>query len=93
MNAHQKARAAALDHLHCTIGEHIENRDHIPCLKDANVWLSEDLDDQEQAAEACGGCSALDECRNYVTNHAEPSGVWAGMTPTQRSRRKRDRDD
>jgi len=41
------------------------------------------------ALEICEGCVVISECLGYSVLKGERSGVWGGMTPTQRRRVRR----
>lgn len=86
--ARQDARTAALHRLMAAIFEHEEAGQPVPCVdpRRGHLWLSEHHDDQEAAVHGCATCPALDTCRAYVSAFPEPTGVWAGLTDTDRKK-------
>lgn len=78
-------RHRALLKLYAAISDTKEAKRHVPCLSwISDLWLSDKIADQRQAAEACQSCAVIDACRIYVSTHKEPDGVWAGLTPQDR---------
>lgn len=65
-----------------------------PCRSaDPDVFFPESMDD-EDAAEArriCSGCPLTQECLAYAQERPEPAGIWGGLTPAQRARRRHGR--
>ncbi|GEO93099.1 WhiB family transcriptional regulator [Kocuria flava] len=59
----------------------------IPCLaaEDRTPWLADGRHASAAAARACQDCPALTECAAYALAAQEPSGVWGGMTLTDRT--------
>lgn len=43
----------------------------------------------EPAKRLCAGCPSIEPCRTYALEHPELSGVWGGLTDTERDRRRR----
>lgn len=82
-------RLNALTRLMAVIYDHEQHGEPVPCVDPAigHLWVSSNAVEAEAAAWRCGGCPALSTCREYVTNHPEPAGVWAGVTPTERNSR------
>jgi WhiB family redox-sensing transcriptional regulator len=37
-----------------------------------------------EAKQVCATCPVLAECRSYAIRHAEPDGIWGGLTPKER---------
>lgn len=61
----------------------------IPCVTaPVDAWTSEDTGEQHEIAKACLPCPAFTACRRYIEQHPEPVGVYAGLTPGQRAKRK-----
>ena len=63
----------------------------VPC--DAGLlWTAEYPDEEDRAyaeqsaARLCRACHLLEDCRRYVVAFPEPSGIWAGMNPSQQRR-------
>lgn len=53
----------------------------VPCLGPGGAaWVSEDLDDQELAAERCWDCPALTLCKRYADLAGEKGGTWGAVT-------------
>lgn len=78
-------RSIALSRLTAVIGQSLEVGERIPCLSsEPDLWTSEDLDDLREAAKACAWCPALTACKRYIDQFEEISGVYAGLTPTER---------
>lgn len=63
----------------------------IPCVgSDAAAWTSDDLSDQEQAADRCWDCPLVFQCRAYAVAAGETIGVWGGFAPEiERARNRR----
>lgn len=78
------ARLDALERLMTSIHLEVEGGEYVPCVdpRRGHWWLSEDRELAEAASHACGVCPALLACRSYVTEHPEPTGVWAGIQQT-----------
>jgi WhiB family transcriptional regulator, redox-sensing transcriptional regulator len=45
---------------------------------------SERLEREASAKRLCAGCSALEACRSFALQHAEPYGVWGGLGEQER---------
>ncbi|MFH7324794.1 WhiB family transcriptional regulator [Aeromicrobium sp. JJY06] len=58
-------------------------------MSEPSLWLSDAQADQEAAGWRCMACPAIGACRRYVLAFPEPSAVWAGMTPSERSKSRR----
>jgi WhiB family transcriptional regulator, redox-sensing transcriptional regulator len=44
---------------------------------------------QETRAKAvCAGCPVVDECLDYAIGAGEAEGIWGGLTPAERRRRR-----
>lgn len=64
------------------VGAVIDKGQVIPCVgPDAAAWTSDDLADQERAADRCWDCPLVFECRAYALAVNEPAGVWGGYAP------------
>jgi hypothetical protein len=61
----------------------------VPCKGAGDLWLSENLDDQVDAAEGCRGCPVLAACASYAMAAREPAGVWGGLLPPGRGEARR----
>ncbi|WP_336922377.1 WhiB family transcriptional regulator [Aquipuribacter sp. SD81] len=59
-------------------------QDHRPPCQgtDADLWTSEDHEDRQQAAEACGYCPHTAACHEYAATNRERAGVWGGRDRT-----------
>ena len=55
----------------------------IPCrsglIAQTAWWTSEDATERALAAEACGACPAIDQCRAYRAKHPKEVGVYGGQ--------------
>ena len=62
-----------------------EHREQVPCVDtpDALRWVSEDQDEQREAAAACRSCPLLTPCRAFAVRNGETGGTWGGLTPGQ----------
>lgn len=87
--ADEPGRAQALAELYVVIADALDTGTGVPCMTDPGLWLSESTADQEAAGWRCMGCPAIADCREYVLTHPEPVGVWAGMTPTERPKKRK----
>lgn len=55
---------------------------HIPCVADADGgWTSDSIAGQLVAAAECLDCPLIEQCRAYIDEHPERSGVWAATLP------------
>ncbi|WP_433474180.1 WhiB family transcriptional regulator [Spirillospora sp. CA-142024] len=55
---------------------------------EGTIELPAERDARETVAkEVCASCPALDDCRIYTARTAPKSGIWAAMTPTERTSR------
>jgi hypothetical protein len=56
----------------------------LPCMVDADLWMSDKRADQRIAAERCTGCALhrFNACREEGWNHE--FGVWGGLAPVDR---------
>lgn len=86
----EDTRDAAHSRLMLTIARHIDHGRTIPCTgRHRDTWTTEnDPEATDYARNMCLSCPALRACRAYVTEHPEPTGVWAGLTPTERKKKK-----
>ena len=57
-----------------------------PCLRDPAPYLSDDYRERREAANACVGCSVLDECAAYADVAGERHHVWGGRDRGPRSK-------
>lgn len=55
----------------------------VPCTADLR-WISEHDSDQASAAWRCRCCPVIDRCREYINRYPTESGVYAGLTETDR---------
>lgn len=53
-----------------------------PCMHDPGPFTSDDCRERAEAAAACLGCPALNECHEFAELNAEPAHVWAGVDRT-----------
>jgi WhiB family redox-sensing transcriptional regulator len=63
-------------------------RSEAACLTE----LPELFDDPEREAEAkrvCEACPVLTDCLSEALERREPTSIWGGMTPAERSTRRR----
>ena len=58
-----------------------------PCIKNPELWFSTDRRALKRAAEACEGCSALKECREYGEDM--DWGVWGGVIRDKATEKKK----
>lgn len=74
-------RSKALADLMEALFRHEERGDRIPCVnpKSGHWWISEDREETKAAELACSSCPALAACAEYVDEHPEAAGVWAGV--------------
>jgi len=42
------------------------------------------------ARRVCAGCSVIVECGDYAVRTHQPYGMWGGMSPTERMRRRKE---
>lgn len=59
----------------------------VPCTgPDSGLWLSDDADEQELAADRCWDCPAVLLCKQYADATKVDAGTWGGETrdPTRR---------
>lgn len=64
------------------VGAAIDEGHSIPCVgPDAAAWTSDDLPDQQRAADRCWDCPLVFQCRAYAVAADEPAGVWGGYAP------------
>lgn len=69
-----------------------EGGQHVPCLGPEGAWFTEDDPEiQRAAARLCRDCPALAACAQYIAEHPEPAGVWAGSTEKTRPARRSNR--
>ena len=45
----------------------------------------EDVQQTENAKKICKTCPVKNECNEYAFSHAEPAGIWGGITEKERS--------
>ncbi|MGO4203146.1 WhiB family transcriptional regulator [Rhodococcus sp. TAF43] len=55
---------------------------------DASIFYRDDSDSEATAKSLCNSCLVLDECRAYAVTANEPHGIWGGLNPNERSRRR-----
>ena len=55
------------------------------CGDDPERQFAEDHRSITEAKQVCAGCFVLAECRAYALDHAEPFGVWGGMSAEERA--------
>lgn len=56
----------------------------VPCVQ-SRLWISDHDADQEHAAELCGPCPVIAECRAYINRFPREQGVYAGTTYFERN--------
>ncbi len=78
-------RLAAHCKLMASIAIETDAGEVVPCVAGL-LWTSESPADQEAAAHRCRACHLIEECRRYVIEFPEVSGVWAAMTPKEQAR-------
>lgn len=77
-DAHAQLIAATLDRL--------EDGQDIPCTgPDRRAWTLDREADMGHAVDRCHSCPVLEPCAAYALAHAEPAGVWGGLTPARRT--------
>lgn len=91
--ADEPGRAQSLARLYAEIADALDAGEAIPCMADGGLWLSDHQAEQEAAGWRCMACPVIADCRDYVTAHPEPTGVWAGMTQSDRKQVVRGRQD
>lgn len=87
--ADEPGRAQALARLYGAIADALDDGKAVPCMADPSLWLSDTTADQVAASWRCMACSAIADCRAYALTYPEPSGVWAAMTPAERTKSRR----
>ena len=82
-------RLRAHGQLMVTLSDLLDSGATIPCVtsRHRDAWTSDDPEHAEYAAAQCLSCPALRACREYVTEHPEPVGVWAGLLPVERKKK------
>ena len=55
------------------------------CAADPELMFAEDLRSVAEAKRACAACPVTAECLAYALDHAEPFGVWGGLTTEERA--------
>ncbi len=63
-------------------------RQIVPCRNGQEIphafWTSDSLSERNRAAKACGPCAALASCAAYGLANPQESGVYGGLTESQR---------
>lgn len=74
---------AAYDELQRHIAEARARGEEVPCRgPGSEAWTSDDLGEQQIAAERCGTCPALALCGRYADLAGKQVGTWGGETRT-----------
>ncbi len=55
------------------------------CADDPELMFAEDLRSVAEAKRACAACPVASDCLAYALDHAEPFGVWGGLTAEERA--------
>ena len=55
------------------------------CADDPELMFAEDLQSIAEAKRVCAACPVAAECLAYALDHAEPFGVWGGLTAEERA--------
>lgn len=58
-----------------------------PCQADPGRFISEEVEDRREAAQACVGCPVLTLCAQFADLNRETSNVWGGRDRTPRPKR------
>jgi WhiB family transcriptional regulator, redox-sensing transcriptional regulator len=53
---------------------------------DPDLWFPDEGASAEDARKLCRRCPVLTECRSYALRTRQKWGIWAALTPIQRSR-------
>ena len=59
-----------------------------PCMAYPELWTSDEADERENAAHACGTCPIKDACLAGAQDRMEEWHVWGGVDFTPGSQRK-----
>ena len=81
---HLPTLGASAGMAHTRLGHAIEALNELtPCAGSISEWwISEDAELRSKAAELCGGCPVLIQCRTYAHEAGERFNVWAGVDLT-----------
>lgn len=55
------------------------------CAADPDLMFAEDCRSIQAAGQVCAGCPVRRDCLAYGLDHAEPFGVWGGLTTEERA--------
>ena len=58
---------------------------------DGEMFFPEKGGSTKEAKQVCGACEVRPECLEYALDHAEPFGIWGGLSERERRRLKRTR--
>lgn len=67
--------------------DHYGERQPIPCrtgIVPASMWTGDSDAEQALAAAECSRCPALVQCRRYGLTHVKESGVYGGLSESER---------
>lgn len=78
-------RPAAIDTYRLLLVATAEAR--TPCQADPGPFISEEVEDRREAAQACVGCPVLSLCAQFADLNRETSNVWGGRDRTPRPKR------
>jgi hypothetical protein len=56
------------------------------CVGDPEAMFAEDAASVAYNRRVCGVCPVQAACRQWALDHAEPWGMWGGLTPAERER-------
>ncbi|GEO93842.1 WhiB family transcriptional regulator [Kocuria flava] len=84
------AQATAHAKLIATAQAHRETGRPVPCTgPNRTAWIQDRDADMGHAVDQCHACPVLEPCTDYALTHAEPAGVWGGLTPARRAELRR----
>lgn len=55
----------------------------------AELGRSLDLSNRQRALRICRSCPVIDACADHAIENGERYGIWGGLTPQQRARRRK----
>ena len=55
------------------------------CAADPELMFADDYPSVTAARQVCGGCPVRADCLAFALDHAEPFGVWGGLTTEERA--------
>jgi len=83
------AHVRSLNGLYAAVADLAQSGSPVPCTRSNwQAWTSDDAESQEFAAMHCSACPVITQCREHIDTFPEKTSVWAGMTPTERTKQK-----